>query len=203
MNKTYIVFLLIHCLFPAKGQDANELFAEDFENNSRDWNELKREDHQTIIQNGKMLMTTRAKTYFWCGQDVLPDKKKNFRMETELSITKYKNGEAGLMWGGEGKDEKMYFFLLSPNGAWNYGVWSPSFYSYTGSQKSALVNKGLGTNKLKVERIGNKLKLYVNDTEVHTAKFPSTKGSLMGLVCGGGTLSVEADYFKVSEMLKE
>lgn len=61
MNKTYIIILLIHCLFPAMGQDANEL-----------WNELKRDDHNRIIQNGKILMTTKVMTYYWRGQDTPP-----------------------------------------------------------------------------------------------------------------------------------
>lgn len=58
------------------------------------------------------------------------------------------------MWGGDDDKEKMYFFLVSPNGSWNYGVRSPSFFSYTGSQKSANVNKDLATNKLRAEKMG-------------------------------------------------
>jgi hypothetical protein len=188
---------------PSSGQDAVEIFAEDFENTVRDWNEVKKDDHIRIIQDGKLTMATNAKTFYWCGQNIVPDKKKNFRMETELIFSKFKSGEAGLMWGDDSQGEKMYFFLLSPNGSWNYGVWSPSFFSYTGSQKTTVVNKGLATNKLKVEKIGSKLKLYINDVEVHSAKFPSSKGTLMGLVSGGGNHAVEADYFKVSELPRE
>jgi hypothetical protein len=200
-----ISFLIVMSLFlvPALGQESVELLYEDFETSNRDWMEVNEDDHSRVIQNGKLRMVTAAKTYFWCGQHITTDKKKNFRIETEISFTKFKTGEAGVMWGGNDKDEKLYFFLLSPNGAWNYGVWSPSFFSYTGSKKSAVINKDLGTNKLKVERIDNRLKLYVNDTEVYTAKFPSTKGTLMGLVSGGGSHAAEADYFKVSEMPRE
>ena len=107
------------------------------------------------------------------------------------------------MWGGGDDKEKMYFFLLSPNGAWNYGVWSPLFYSLTGSQKSPHVNKGLATNKLKVEKVGSRLKFYVNDVEVHTARFAATKGTLMGLVSGGGVNTSEAGYFRVIEIAGE
>jgi hypothetical protein len=187
------------CSLSVFAQESIEVLSEDFETKKRDWNEVQDDEHIRLIENGKLRFATASKTFFWCGQDLDIDKKKNFRIETELTFVKFKSGEAGIMWGAE-DEEKMYFFLLSPNGAWNYGVWSPSFFSYTGSQKSALIKKELGTNKLKVERIDNKVKLYINDVEVHSARFPSTKGTRMGLVSGGGIHNVDADYFTVTQM---
>jgi hypothetical protein len=202
MRKISISVLFSLCLYSLNAQDM--LFSEDFESKKNDWNELRDDDHERIIQDGKLIMNTASKTFYWAGQHLATDKKKDFRIETEISFVKYKSGEAGIMWGGDSnKDKKMYFFLLSANGAWNYGVWSPSFFSITGSQKSAAINKGLATNKLKVERIGNKLKLYINDVEVHTTKFPSSKGDLMGLVSGDGVHIAAADYFNVTEMVRE
>jgi|GEM_PF-4996517 len=203
MKKIALLLVLNVCFLPAFSQEAVELLAEDFENASRNWNETKKDDHIRVIQNGKLVMVSGSRTYYYAGQSVFPGKKKNFKIETEISFTKFKTGDAGIMWGGGDKDEKMYFFLLSPLGAWNYGVRSPNFYSLTGSQKSAVVNKGLATNTLRVEKVGNKLKLFVNDVEVHSTRFPSTKGTLLGLVSGGGSHTVEADYFRVSEMEPE
>jgi hypothetical protein len=180
-----------------------DLMIEDFESNKRDWFTTVESDHERLIANGRMKLITASNTYYYTGQNVLPEKKKDFRVETELSFVKYKNGEAGIMWGDNDKGEKLYFFLLSPKGAWNFGTWSPQFFSMTGSQKSTAINKDLATNRLKIERIGSKLKLYINDVEVHSTKFPSTKGNFVGLVSGGGSHAVEADYFNVVELAQQ
>ncbi|HYC85137.1 MAG TPA: hypothetical protein VEB86_07935 [Chryseosolibacter sp.] len=201
MRKLLLASFFFSSLASLHAQDA--LFFDDFDNGGTTWNEVKKEDHERFVEGGKLHMNVASKTYFYAGQNIVPDKKQDFSIETEFTFSKYKSGEAGIMWGGGEKGEKMYFFLLSPLGAWNFGVWSPQFYSLTGSQKSSLVNKGLAINKLKIERIGNKLKLYVNDVEVHTTKFPSTKGQLMGLVSGGGIHSVEAEYFKVTKLTSQ
>lgn len=200
MNKIIASTLLTLLFFEAMAQEGNVLLAENFDNNALQWKLADRSDHFRTIGNGKMMLETRSKLFYWSAQSIDTDKKKDFRIETELSFTKYKGGQAGIMWGGSSDEDKVYFFFVCPDGSWNYGVWSPSFFSYTGSQKSDLVKKGLATNKLKLERVDNKLKLFVNDVEVHSARFPSTKGTNMGLVCGGGNIAVEADYFRVTEL---
>jgi hypothetical protein len=197
-----VIIPLFLFAFASHAQE-NQLFFDDFQSNTNDWKEVNEQDHERVIQNGKLMFNTGARTYYWCAQTVETEKKQDFSIETELTFVKWKSGEAGLMWGSDDKDDKVYFFLLSSNGAWNYGVWSPSFFSYTGSQKSPAINKGNATNKLKVAKVGGKLKLYINDVEVHSAKFPSTRAELKGLVSGGGNHIVEADYFKVTALAKE
>jgi hypothetical protein len=202
MKKLAFLIFLNFCALRLLAQDT-DVMMEDFESNTRDWFTTVESDHERVISRGKMKMVTASNTFYYAGQNVLPDKKKDFRVETELSFVKYKNGEAGIMWGDDKKGEKLYFFLLSPKGAWNFGTWSPQFFSMTGSQKSTAINKDLATNKLKIERVGSKLKLYINDVEVHSTKFPSTKGTLVGLVSGGGSHTVDAEYFNVVELAQQ
>jgi hypothetical protein len=202
MKRLSILIMLTFCLCRLYGQ-GTEILLEDFENTKRDWKETDEFDNTRVIQNGKLRMTTETSKFYWTGQYVMPDKKTDFSVEAELSFVKFKSGTAGLVWGDEKAGQKLWFFLLSPNGAWNFGTWSPKFFTLTGSQKSAVINKDLATNKLKIERIGSKLKLYVNDVEVHSTKFPSTKGNLVGVVSGGGDHTVDVNYFNVMELAKQ
>jgi hypothetical protein len=179
------------------------LINEGFDDNSGNWSLADREEYGRKISDGKLIMTHRAKNYHWCGQKVVLEKKKNMKIETEISVTNYKSGQVGIIWGGSDDNEKICFFMISPGGTFNYGIWDPLFQSLTGSLRSDAIKKGIATNKLTVKKDGGRLRLYVNDVEVHSAKFPSGYGMNVGLVNGGGSIVAEADYLSVTELARE
>jgi hypothetical protein len=201
--KRIVVAVLCLVTSYAFGQEAKIILEETFDNNFREWSLRDNDTYARNITGGKMLLVNRDNRYHWAGHSIIFDKKKNFRIETTLNVTKFKSGQTGIFWGGDEDYKKMCFFIISPDGTFQLGQWAPEFQSYTGSTKHAAINKGIGLNKVAMEKVGGKVKLFVNDVEVHTAKYNSGYGKHMGLFMGGGALTVEADYFKVTELPKE
>ena len=178
---------------------SSEYMVDNFDDNSYRWPLSEKDEYSNEIAGGKMIMLNRTMRYHWYTQNVPTEKKKDFRIETEFTFTKFtKSGYAGILWNGSDDANKICFFMVSPDGTYNYGTWAPEFFSITGSQKSAAINKGLGTNKVAVQKSGGKVKLFINDVEVHSAKFPSVYGKNVGLITGGGAFVVESDYFRVA-----
>lgn len=203
MNKLFLATVFTATSFSLVAQ-SRELLNESFDNNFRKWSLPDQESYSRSIANGKMKLVSRHDNYHWAGVGVPVNKKKDMKIEMELTFTKFKKGDAGIMWGCSDDYKKMYAFTVSPDGTYNFAQWAPKFQSFTGSMRSDAIKKDIGaTNKLTVIKEGRKLKLLVNDVEVHTGSFPSMYGNEMGVVAGGGSFVSEIDSFVITELDKD
>ncbi|HYG03453.1 MAG TPA: hypothetical protein VD927_13470 [Chryseosolibacter sp.] len=204
MNRTSLLLCLLLVTLSARAQEVKELLGEHFDNNFRQWSEKDTDKYSRYIAKGKMHMVTKADYYHWCGHGIPVDKKKNFKIESEVTFTKFKSGVVGIIWGGSDDYKKIFAFTISPNGTYNYGQWAPKFQSFTGSLRSDAIKKGVGTvNKLTVQKDGRTLRLLVNDIEVHSTTFKKLYGNEVGLVAGGGVSTAEVDSFVFAEIDQE
>jgi hypothetical protein len=181
-------------------QNSNMLFNEDFDDNLREWPVRQDKDYARYIANGKIVIECRKKNYSWFWRRISSlEKKKNIIIETELTTTEFTAGFAGVMWGGDDDHKEMLCFMISPDGLWNFGEYAPKFESFTGTVKSEAIKTGLATNTIRVEKKGSTVRFFVNDVEVYSGKSPKTHGINTGLVSGGGAITVQADYFRVTD----
>jgi len=194
-----ILFMLL-VAYTASAQDVKELIGERFDNNFRQWSEKDTDKYSRYVAQGKMHMVSKADYYHWCGLGIPVNKKKNFKIESEVSFSKFKSGVVGIIWGGSDDYKKIFAFTISPNGTYNYGQWAPKFQSFTGSLRSDAIKKGVGSvNKITVHKDGRTLRLLVNDVEVHNTSFKKLYGNEVGLVAGGGVSTAEVDSFVFTE----
>jgi hypothetical protein len=200
MKKICIIFFILIAAQQSFSQDYVKVFSEDFNNNFNKWILRNNEEYTTTIANGKFKMVHRGDRYYYEGQTVVNDKKKDLKIEATVSFTKFKKGHAGVIFGCDDEYKNTYFFMISADGTYTYGQWAPQFQTFTGTLKSTAINKEMGANnKLMVEKVGKKLKLYVNGKEVHSDSFPKLYGKNMGVVGGGGNFTAEIDYLSVAQ----
>src|SRR5687767_7410312 len=137
MKKILCATVLILITIYSFSQDAVVYMDDSFDDNSYKWPVSEKQEYSNEISGGKMIMTNRTKNYHWYLQSVDTEKKKNYKIETEFTFTHFtKSGYAGIAWGGSDDANKLCFFLVSPDGTFNFGTWAPEFFSLSGSQKS-------------------------------------------------------------------
>lgn len=199
MKLLTLIVLLIST--PLLAQEQRDLLNESFDDNSRNWSLVSEDDVDRRIENGKFYFTTRLSKHYWTGTSLAFNKKKNLRCDMTLSITRFKKGFVGMMWGGSDDYKSMYGFAISADGTFNFFRIDPLFQSITGSLRSTAINKEPGAvHKLSMVKEGNKLRLLINDQEVYSGKFPSPYGNHFGMVVGNGALTAEIDSLVVTEI---
>ena len=88
MKKISITILFIMLIaVTASAQEVKELIGERFDNNFRQWSEKDTDKYSRYVAQGKMHMVSKADYYHWCGLGIPVNKKKNFKIETEVSLS--------------------------------------------------------------------------------------------------------------------
>lgn len=177
-----------------------EILYDDFNKNKNNWEEGKNELHQKYVKSGFYhIVNHEDSSIAWNSIDVPIDVTQNFAIETSVSLSENKSGEAILIFGANNKTDDFYFFQIRDvdkkypiqigkreNGEWK-GVW-----------KKANINTKKKYNRLTIKKIGTKLNFLVNGIVIHTQEFESFFGKGLGLGCGGPQHAV-FDYIFVLE----
>lgn len=198
MKSTLLSLLFLLCL-PLFGQQKEVLY-DDFTKNKNNWEEGKSPIHQKYVKNGFYhIINTDPGSVTWNSIPVKIDQTQNFAIETSVSLSESKEGEAILIFGEDNKTDDFFFIQIRDvskkypiqigkreNGEWK-GVW-----------KSAKINTQKEYNRLTVKKIKDEMIFLVNGIIVHTQKFEPFFGNGIGLGCGGPQHAI-FDYVLVLE----
>jgi hypothetical protein len=161
--------------------NAQVIFEEHFDNNNRGWLEISNE--QTVI-------TVADGGYAWDGKIVgrnliykpmAIDQKQDFRIECKVThVSGVNEFGYGLVWGAKDTDN-LYSFLISGDGRF-------SVTRVTEAAPTRLIpwatpnsiNRLNGTNKLRVEKKGDELQFFINDTFAGNVSFQPFFGDRLG-----------------------
>ena len=201
--KLFIInFFLLLTISVAAQQ--KELLLDDFNDNKNNWEEGDEEDFDKFVKKGFYhVINTSDKKVTWNSIAVPINQKENFSIETSVSLTENKEGEAIFIFGENNKTNDFYFIQIRdvPNkysiyiGKREKGEWS-------GIYKNAKINPIGKYNRLTVKKIKDKLQFLVNGIIVHTKNYESFFGNGLGLGCGGPQHAV-FDYVLVIENQKQ
>ena len=172
-------------------------YIEEF-NRKSGWAEFQYSDGSAIVANGKYTFENNKVGYTWnVDKTILIDTSRDFSIETEMKFIGGVDGNFyGVLWGRKDVDN-FFFFGVTSNGnyayrKWLYGAWS-EVIQY---RPSAVIKKGVNTNKLSVRRRAATIEFYINDKLVNTAPFEDFAGKIGFHL--NDVMKVEIEYLKVS-----
>ena len=177
--KTIFLFvaLLSIQLALVEAQTTDTIFTDVFSDNRFTWLEDDKPDYFLKVANDVYYFECRnqneART---TTRNVRLDWKKDFAIEVSIKKMDGINENGfGLMIGKPNEDQD-YNFLISGNGQYNVIKFTNNGIEelIPWTTANAIMQTGGNTNKLKVEKTGNTLKFYVNDTYLTRVAFDST-----------------------------
>lgn len=190
-GNTYVIFpdFARELLWRSKNLSFERTFTvlmdENFENNNLNWAEDENEKRTLKVGNGAYVFEHKRKEGAWTTHYDLPelDEKEDFLMETQIEYIKGNNFEGfGLVWGREDFENQYSFcinnnqkFIIDKEGRGNYENW-------TGWIKNENLKKGF--NDLKVRKIRNTLKFYINEEKIYERTFEPFFGTKIGFYIG-------------------
>lgn len=174
------------------------LFQDDFSNNYNDWAE---QDDGTVylkVQYGLYYVrdeNSMRKT--WKSIDI--NQYEDFRIEALIQkVDGLNNNSYGIFWGGD-DNNNYYLFSVSGDGHFLHAAYSGGSWEYIVNwTKSEAINKYNATNKLAVQKSGNQLQLFINDTYVTQAPFRSFYGDFVGFAAAS-KIKMAADNIVVTQ----
>jgi hypothetical protein len=190
---------ILPSVLPAQGRI---VFQEEFEANSRNWEEQETRKLTARIQAGAYYLKARSKAspnYF--GKPISLDPGKDFKLEIKFTQTKgAKNMGVGLSWGAGKSQQDGFAFLVSTNG--KYTILRKQRGQYSEIKPwtaSAFVGKKKEPNVLTVLRQGNEWLYFLNETRVFASAHEPWKGTEIGILFHG-TMELEVDYLLLQEV---
>lgn len=177
-----------------------EVLYDDFTKNKNNWEEGKSPNHQKYVKNGFYhIINTDLGSVTWNSIPIKIDQTQNFAIETSVSLSEAKEGEALLIFGENNKTNDFFFIQIRDvskkypiqigkreNGEWK-GVW-----------KNTKINVNKKYNRLTVKKVKDDLIFLINGVIIHTQKFEPFFGNGVGLGCGGPQHAI-FDYVLVLE----
>jgi hypothetical protein len=176
-----------------------KVFEEKFSDNRNNWYQGDDEQHTIRIEDKKYIFEHKQDTGYWAAwkkpEDF--DPQKNFRIEVGANkVEGVDNDGYGIVLGAKDLNNH-YQFLVNGNGSYSFGKvsdgklsdiieWTPSDF----------INKGNASNLLTVRKVGDQLKLYVNDRYVIETVFEDWLDTNVGFVVYGA-MKVEFDHILV------
>jgi hypothetical protein len=158
------------------------LFKEDFGDNTNGWYEGSDKEVTAKVVTGQYLLEHKAdKTSYFINHPVEINTAQDFKIETIVAQTAGASTiPFNLTWGGKDADN-FYFFGINGDGKYAVGKnsagqrtnvidWTPS---------SAIKIK-LATNKMGIQKSGNKIKIWINDNQVGEIPFEKFFGNNVG-----------------------
>jgi len=169
---------------PGLPQRRQILSQDNFSNSGSGWSVSKNDERKKTYKSGKYSITVKKPN--WQFISWAPGK--SFPADFEVKVDARKiagpTGKYGIIWGKDG--DNYYVFTISSNGRYRLrkqvnDVWQKNPVPWT---NSPAIKRGTGSNKLKVNVIGNSITLIVNDTVLTTVKGSSFGPGKIGLVGG-------------------
>jgi tetratricopeptide (TPR) repeat protein len=184
-----ILWLGVFCLVPALPVSAQTLFEDHFENNVNDWIVESTDSYETYFMSGQWVIRYKKETGSVSStKKVVVDQSREFTIECNTRwMSGIDNNGYGIEWGRLNGDNRIYF-IISANGQYSPIVaW----------KESSAINR-YGSNHLKVEKSGYRMKFYVNGTYVDEMNFINFYGDYIGFNVNKGQ-QVAFDDFIVKQ----
>ena len=160
------------------------LFQDNFNNSGSGWSISTNDEREKTYKSGKYSITVKKPKW----QFISWAPRKSFPADFEVKVDARKivgpTGKYGIIWGKD--SDNCYVFTISSDGRYRLrkranDVWQTNPVSWT---NSPAINRGTGSNQLKVNVIGNSITLIVNDAVLTTVKGSSFGTGKIGLVGG-------------------
>lgn len=199
--KKILPILLITCsnvIFAQK----KEIFRDDFNDNSNQWNEKKYNNVETFFRGGQYCIINKEQTQMAFNTNKIEiDTNEDFIIESMITLNWDKSGGASIIFGEERLKKLNYHTFKIQNvegistayigkkvdGEWVGGNWI----------KTKINDFGLG-NKLTIKKKGNKIYFYVNDKQVYSKEFEKFFGDGIGIGCSAQQ-NASFDYLIVKQ----
>lgn len=189
--------LIINFLFFSSfafGQNIPLLFDEDFNDPNSGWNIEDDDESETYMKSGNFYMYNKTKSsyyFYWNSYDFEMDK--DFMLETDITLTYGKEDDyAGVIFCGYGVDDA-YSFSLSMDGKYRVAVNEDGEMEGKWEKTDVIKPKGQ-TNKIKVEKINNRLSFYINGTLVRSTKYQGSFGDDFGFILSSSAKAYSTFY---------
>ena len=164
---TKVCFIVLCLLFCAKAQAQSLLYYNAFSNGESTWNNYDDQLSNAIITGGKYILTHKLHTSTVVAPPIPVDYSKDFAIQTTFSHVSGLTGyPSGLTFFGR-DPLNLYFFGISATGSFQVGKFDAGrtvmLINWTTS--TALLTGG-ATNKLRIEKQGDKSKFIINGVQV-------------------------------------
>ncbi len=186
---------------PAPGARAKILFADDFSDPSTGWSQRDEPGGWTRYEDGALHITVRMPELFvWsaAGRHF-----EDFTVEVDGRLVEGPaNGTYGIIFRQQ-DNRNFYEFDISADGYYALirfvdGEWQP-IVDWTPTN---VIQQGRSLNRLRVDAVGNSIRVYVNGQLLASVNDPSFRSGDIALVAGAGHVAgthVAFDNLKVSE----
>jgi len=158
------------------------IFEERFTNNAKKWPTQSDQNTELRVTNGKYLFAHKRDTKAWeVRYGVSLNSSDDFTIEySSKKVDGADNSQYGLIWGW--KDAKnMYYFQILGDGRYLYGKQVNGKYNNILAWKhSKFINRGNALNHIKLKKIGDRIKFYINGKYVDETGFEPFFGKQIG-----------------------
>jgi len=195
--KFFTVIILLLLIINGVAQNNHIILQEEFNNNNNNW--LIEADQTRILKlnNGAYSIQNKMEYNSVTSRINLPfNENRDFIIDCQITKkTGYNKKGYGLIWGRNKAD--YYGFYITGDGEFLVLKWEAGNRDFVvGMQMSEHIMKDDGTNKLSIQKMGNKQLYFINDSLVQTTDFLPFFGYEIGFA-NGGKLTMEVDYIHV------
>lgn len=179
------------------------IFNDSFNNNNNEWLVNDHENYRFKINNGKYYIRHKRSSGGWATYLTKNiDTSRDFEIETKIDkISGVTNSSYGILWGLKGQSS--FRVYLASTGYYKVirmvNNESEDIKKWT---KTSVIRTGNGaSNTIKVKKIGDIYKLYINNRYVYQFDFEPFYGNKIGYVLYNDQ-EIAADYLRVNYLKK-
>ncbi len=163
------------------------------------WHEYDGEYSREELKGGKYYLTQKKTSYSYRGISIPVDSNRDYSIETTAMHTAGTDQYPyGIVFASNGVSDH-YYFALSGNGSYILGSRSGyTFKTITGWTASDAIKTGNNVaNKIRIEKRGRQLSLFINDQRVYQLPMVATLGNEIGFIVEQSQ-TVAFDYLTVN-----
>lgn len=184
--------------FGIPGRDKHNAFFDEFQNNANSW-DMGQSMLQEEIRDGDFFIATLSDRAYTKRRAIPMNQTGNYEVEVRMRYVRgNQNSPVGLTFGRDVRGNE-YNFLFTPKGNFRIvEVRNMRAYDLQGWQPSGSLTR-YSYNSLMVRKVAERWYFFINEELV--AQMPSRElfGTDFGFTVGG-TMAIEVDYLRVSEI---
>ena len=180
---------------------AEVIFEDDFVDNKSNWATAAPDENKSLaIKDGHYFFEHKRTENSWVSYKLIPiETNRDFKIESYIRKEGgVQNSGYGLVFGRENNDNE-YEFEISGDGHFRVDKYeNGQFVEIKAWEKTSAINQGNGViNKLSVVKIGNTIKMYINEQQVYSMNFQQFFGDAIGYRISRNQ-TIAADLLRVS-----
>ena len=169
---------------------------EGFNNNDNKWTSSSNSSADVYVSNGNLTINHKRTSGGWAPTIYkYLNSSRDFRIEAQFKkISGVQNNGFGLVFGRKDNDNENKFFITA-NGSYiiNYAENGQRTYLKNWTKSSAIKTGNYAQNTLRVDKIGNTYKYYINGSLIYTSYSKKYFGNRVGFIVYDQQ-KVEVDY---------